>query len=68
MLSCHRVELFERIRKIKRYGLVGGCVSLGMDLRFQRSRPRLSFFDYLTADQDVALSYFSSIMCVVSGQ
>ena len=53
------IELFERIRMIKRCDLVGGSVSLGVGLEVSKAsvKPIVS----LPLDQDVALSYHLSV-------
>ena len=57
-LPSHRgVELFERIRRIGRYGLVRGSMSLGIN-GIEVSQSHASpLFLFLSADQDIALSY-----------
>jgi hypothetical protein len=55
MLSHKGVALFERIGRIKRGGLIGGSVYLGVALRFQKPKPSLQVLS-LTRDQDSTLS------------
>ena len=55
MLSHQGVELFDRIRRIRRCGLVGGNVSLGVGFEVSKTCVRPSLCLLLT-DQDVALS------------
>jgi hypothetical protein len=54
------VALFERIRRIRRCGLVGGSVSLrvGFEVSEAQAKPK----ETLPVEQDVALNYFSSTM------
>jgi hypothetical protein len=44
MFSHQGVELFERVRKMRRHGLVGGSVSLrvGFEVSEAHDKPRLS--------------------------
>lgn len=61
MLARWRVELFKRITKIGRCGLVGGGVLLGVDyevLKVQAQPRGLS----LLLNQDVPLSYLSTTL------
>ena len=63
MLSHQRVELFERIRRIRKCGLVGIKMSLGVRgqaLRFEKSI--LGQCLSLPANSDVILCYCSSTM------
>jgi hypothetical protein len=59
MLSCQQVALFERLRWIRRCGLVGRNVSLGMGFELSKAhaKPRVSLS---VMDQKVALSYCPS--------
>lgn len=43
MLSHHWVELFERIIRIKRYNLIGGCMSLGMGFEVSKVQAQVLF-------------------------
>ena len=66
MLSHQEVALFERIRRIRKYGFVGRNVSLGVGGRgFEVSkadaRPDLSLS--LPIDNDVDFSYCSRVRC-----
>jgi hypothetical protein len=63
MLSHQGVALFERIRRIRRCGLVGGSVSLGFEFfkAHARSRGCLSLPVMFAA---VAVNYFSSALPV----
>lgn len=59
-INHQETELFERIRKC---GLVGGSVSLGVGFEVSQAPDRLSVFPLpLLVDEDVAHSYFSSTM------
>ena len=68
MLSNQEIELFERIRRIRRCGLVAGNISLGLGSKVSKAhaRPRLvfpslvSFFFSLPVNQDIVVSYCSS--------
>ena len=57
MLSHQGVALFEKIKRIRRCGLVGGSVSLGVGFEISKAhaKPRVS----LLMDLSVALSYSS---------
>ena len=64
MLDLQGVELFDRIRRIRRCGLVGGSVSLGgRGVGFEVSeaycQPRVFLFQSM--DHDIVLSYCSSL-------
>lgn len=57
MVSHKEVELFERIRRTGRRGLVRGSMSLGIssvEVSLSHASP---VFLFLSADQDIALSY-----------
>ena len=57
MLINQGVELFERIRRIRRYGLVGGSVSLQVGFKVSKAhaRPILCLLA-IHINQDVTLS------------
>ena len=59
MRSHQLVALFERIRRIRRYGLAG-IMSLGVDCLVLNAHTKLSLSFSWPKDQDEALSYFSS--------
>ena len=52
------MELFGRIRRIRRCGLVGESASL--EVGFEASKPHARITVSLAVDQDVALSYCSN--------
>ena len=58
MLSHQGEELFDRIRKIKRCGCVGGSVSLGVGLKVSKAHAKPSVA--LSTGQDIVLSCCSS--------
>ena len=52
MLSHQRVSLFEKIRRIECYGLVGGDVSLGVSFEVSESLSYAQRFFLLPTDPD----------------
>lgn len=78
MLSHQGVAVFERIRRIRSFGLVGGSISLGVGLwvlrkpmtcrltsfilSFSHSLPPPYPFSLLSIDWDLVLTYFPSTM------
>jgi hypothetical protein len=64
MLSYQELALFERIKRIRRCGLVGGSMLLGRDFGFHKPTPG-SMPLSATWGLGLALIYFSSIMPVI---
>jgi hypothetical protein len=60
MLSQELVALFDRIRRIRRCGLIGESMSLGVGFK---PMPNSAFLSW-PADQDIALSYCSSTLYI----
>jgi hypothetical protein len=50
------MELFDRIIRVRRYGLFGGSTSLWMGVEFSKSQ---AFFPFISVNQDLVLSYCS---------
>ena len=63
MLSHQGVGPFERIRRIRRYGHVGGSVSLGVGSKLQKPTQG-SVTPFLPMDQSVELSATSPASCL----
>lgn len=59
MLNRQEVVLFERIRRIRRHGLIRGSVSLEEGFEVSIAHARFGSLS-LAADQDVVLKYFPS--------
>ena len=55
------MALFARIRRIKRGGLVGGSVSLGMDFEISKAHTKTRVSLSLPTDQGVVFSYCFNI-------
>lgn len=60
MLSHQGVVLFKRIRRIRRYGLVGVSVSLGLYFLVSKAHARSSPLS-LPVDKDMTLIYCPSV-------
>ena len=60
------MDCLRRIRKIRRCGLIGGSVLLGMNLDVSKDCPKPSFFlsCLLPLSQDVKLSATTSAPCL----
>ena len=60
MLSHQGVKLFDRIRRVRRHGLLGGSMSLGVGFELSKAHTGPGFFlSLLPANQDVKLSAVS---------
>lgn len=63
MLHHQGVELFDRIRKVRRSGLIGRSVSLVVGLEVSKAQPgSVSWPPALPASHNVALKDFPSTM------